>query len=257
MKLPSTKTLVANVACLVVLGWLYGGDLMDALQARGAEVSAFLEPPRVGWPAGVLVATVGVLGVVAWGLWRGRGEDFKGYRLLPILLVSALFVDLMFSESQLPMPPTDVAVLSLRHFQQQAQALASEKAVPADPAVLRPLLDELGEPPYLVRGTRVGAWSLQVRENCEGPIAEAPGAQVGTLLYCVSPGRERAWITLVGLEAGARFGVPVVLSVGGEPHYALVRTVGPEPSVEEVQGDSLPFQAIPGMVEGAEGKDGR
>jgi hypothetical protein len=253
MKLPSTKTLVSNVACLVALGWIYGGDLTDALQARGAEVSAFLAPPRVGWPAGVLVATVGVLGVVAWGLWRGRGEDFKGYRLLPILLVSALFMDLAFSESQLPMPSTDVAVLSLRHFQQQAQALATEQAVPADPAVLRALLDELGEPPYLVRGTRAGAWSLQVRENCEGPIAEAPGTQAGTLLYCVSPGREQAWITLVGLRAGERFGAPAVLSVGGEPHVALVRTASVE-TEEEEPGAALPFQVIPG---GGEGRDGR
>lgn len=233
MKLPSTKTLTVNVACFLALAWLYGGDLLDAVRAHGAEVSAFLEPPRLAWPAVVLAATLGVLGVVAWGLWRGRGEDFKGYRLLPILLVCSLFVDLVFSENQVPLLPEDVATLSLSHFQEQAQALASEKAVPADPAVLRPLLEELGAPPYLVRGARVASWSLQVRENCEGPIREAPGAQVGTILYCVAPGREVAWATLVGLPAGERFGTPSVLAEEGEPRFVVVQASPPPPSPEE------------------------
>ncbi len=233
MKLPSTKTLTVNVACLLALMWLYGGDLLDAIRAQGAEVSAFLSPPRLAWPAGVLAATLGVLGVGVWGLWRGRGEGFKGYRLLPILLVCALFVDLLFSEDQVPLLPEDVATLSLGHFQEQAQALASEKAVPSDPEVLRPLLEELGAPPYLIRGTRVSSWSLQVRENCEGPIREAPGAQAGTILYCVAPGREVAWATLVGLPSGVRFGTPAVLAEEGEPRFVVVQASPPPPSPEE------------------------
>jgi hypothetical protein len=227
MKLPPARTLAANGACLLALTWLYGGELLDALRARDAEVSAFLEPPGVAWPAGVLAVTVGVLGVVAWGLGRQRGEDFKGYRLLPILLVSALFLELTFFESQVPLRPEDVAIASLRHFQERAQALASEEAVPTEPAVLRPLLEELGPPPYLVRGRPVSAWSLLVRENCAGPLREAPGVQVGTLLYCVAPGREVAWATLVALPEGERFGTPAVLAVAGEPLFALIHAGSP------------------------------
>ena len=225
MKLPSLKTLLGNAACLLALVWLYGGDLLDASRARSAEVSAFLSPPPVLWPAVVLAVAAVALGVFFWGMWRGRGEDFKGYRLLPILLVSALFFDLVRAEDEVPLRSEEVAALSLRHFQEQAQALARGRTVPTDPAVLRPALEGLGQPPYLVRGARAPAWSLQVRQDCQGPVREAPGLEVGTVIYCVAPGGERAWVTLVGLRAGERFGLPSVLSVEGEPHVAVVQPV--------------------------------
>jgi hypothetical protein len=244
MKLPAPKTVTANAVCLLLLLWLYGGGLLDGLRARSAEVSAFLEPPRVMWPAGVLVATVGVLGVVLWGLWRERPEGFKGYRLLPIVLVCALFVELVLLENQVPLSPEDVALMSLGHFQDRVQTLTNGRTVPADPAVLRPVLDDMGQPPYLVRGTRAPGWSLQVRENCQGPVGEAPGLEVGTFIYCVAPGREVAWVTLVGLPAGERFGRPAVLSEGGEPHVAVVQPVLPEQ--EEAEGTPEgPFQRPP------------
>jgi hypothetical protein len=243
MKLPPPKTLLANVLCLLALGWLYGGELLDAVRARSAEVSAFLAPPSLVWPAVVLAATGGGLGVLLWGMWRGQGVGFKGYRLLPILLVSALFFDLALAESRVPLRPEDVASLSLSQFQERARALANGRTVPTDPAVLRPLLDALGPPPYLVRGARARAWSLQVRQDCQGPIREAPGLEVGTLLYCVAPGRERAWITLVGLPAGERFGQPAVLSVDGEPQVAVVQPVRPEEGVEAAS--EAPFGVVP------------
>ncbi|MCY1081018.1 hypothetical protein [Archangium lansingense] len=223
MKLPPLKTLLANAICLATLAWLYGGELLDASRARSAEVSAFLEPPAVLWPAVVLAATVGVLGVVLWGLVRGRGEDFKGYRLLPILLVCALFFDLLLAEQQMPLRPEDVAAMVVSQFKDKAEALADGRTVPSEPAVLQPLLAELEPPPYLVRGQRVPAWSLQVRQACQGPVREAPGLAVGTLIYCVAPGRERAWVSLVALPAGERFGLPSVFSVEGEPYVAVVQ----------------------------------
>lgn len=228
MKLPAFKTFLSNVLCLAALVWIYGGDLLDAFRARSAEVSAFLAPPPVVWPAVVLVAMGGVLSVVLWGVGRGRGEDFKGYRLLPILLVTALFFDLVLLEDQVPLRPEDVASMSLSHFQERAQALVNGRIVPSDPAVLRPLVEELGQPPYLVRGTRAQAWSLQVRQECQGPVKEAPGLEAGTLIYCVAPGRETAWVTLIGLPAGTRFGPPSVLSVEGEPHVVVVQPILPE-----------------------------
>lgn len=238
MTLPSRPTLWLNALCLLALLWLYGGDVSDGVRSRGAEVSAFLAPPPLVWPSLVLVLVVGAVGVGLWGSLQGRVEGFKGYRLLPILLVGALFMDLVLAENQVPLRSEDVASLSLGQFQQRAQTLVRGGKVPADPEVLRPVVEELGQPPYLVRGERARAFSLQVRQNCDGPVAEAPGMAVGTLLYCVAPGKERAWVSLVGLPAGVRFGLPAVYSTEGVPYGVLVQEPGPP---EPIPDGVLPF----------------
>ncbi|MBM7114209.1 hypothetical protein [Archangium primigenium] len=239
MTRPSRQTLLLNAVSLVLLLWLYGGDLWDALRARSAEVSAFLAPPPLVWPALVLGVTV-VLGAVgAWGLLKGQGEGFKGYRVLPILLVVALFVDLVFAEGQGPLRAEDVAALTLSQFQERAQGLMREGKVPSTPEVLRPVVEELGQPPYLVRGERARAWSLQVRQDCTGPVAEAPGLEVGTLLYCVAPQKDRAWVSLVGLPAGSRFGLPAVYSTQGQPYGVVVEAPPPE---DPADGAPPPFE---------------
>ncbi|HYH97251.1 hypothetical protein [Hyalangium sp.] len=227
MTLPSRKLLMANAACLLLLAWLYGGDVSDALQARSAEVSAFTELPPLGRPSSVLVLGALALGAALWGLLRRQGDDYKGYRLLPIVLVGALFVDLVFAEQRSPFDSLEVASRALGVFQEQAQQLATSEAVPADPAVLSPLLESLGRPPYLVRGQPASRYTLQVRQDCESPVRLAPGLQPGTLIYCVDPGRKGASIALVGLPAGKRFGKPELLSVNGEPIVAPVALVAP------------------------------
>ncbi|MDY7228568.1 hypothetical protein [Hyalangium rubrum] len=228
MTLPSRKTLLANGISLLLLAWLYGGDLSDGLRARTAEVSAFTEPPSVGRPAVVLTLTVLALCVGLWGLLRRRTDTFKGYRLLPIVLVGALFVDLVFAERKMPLGSTDLASMSLQYFSEQAQQRATRDSVPADPALLSSLMGELGRPPYLIRGQPAQGFTLQVRQDCEGPVSSAPGLQPGTLIYCVAPERKGAWITLVGLPAERRFGTPDVLSVGGEVRFMLVQPLEPE-----------------------------
>ncbi|HVG59630.1 MAG TPA: hypothetical protein VNA24_13820 [Hyalangium sp.] len=225
MKLPSRKLLLANAGCLLLLAWLYGGDVRDALQARSAEVAAFTELPSLVRPAAVLVIGVLALGSAVWGLLRRRGDDYKGYRLLPLVLVGALFVDLVFAERRVPLGSLDLASLSLQSFHSQVQGLATADAVPADPGVLNPLLEKLGRPPYLVRGQPLSQYTLLVRQDCEGPARSAPGLQAGTLIYCVAPSRKGAWITLVGLPAERRFGAPEVVSVGGEARFLLVEPV--------------------------------
>jgi hypothetical protein len=204
-------------------------------------VSAFIELPSLIRPSVVLVLVGLALGAVLWGLLKRRGDDYKGYRLLPIILVGALFVDLVFAERRTPLGSTDLATLSLRSFQEQAQGLATPDTVPAEPAVLSPLLEKLGRPPYLIKGQPVSQYTLQVRQDCTGPVGKAPGLQAGTFIYCVAPGRKGAWITLVGLPVGQRFGPPEVLSVNDEPRFAVVEPVVPG----EVSPEGEEFQAPP------------
>ena len=119
----------------------------------------------------------------------------------------------------------ELASLSLQSFQ-KAQQLATADAVPAEPAVLSPLLEKLGRPPYLVRGQPASQYTLLVRQDCEGPVRSAPGLQPGTLIYrsarpqgCLDHPR--------GASAERRFGAPDVVSVGGEPRFLLVEPVPP------------------------------
>jgi hypothetical protein len=237
MVAPSRKTLIINGLCLLLVAWLYGGDLSDAIRARDAEVSAFTTLPPLIPPALVLTLGMLALGVVVWGLLRRRGDDFKGYRLLPIVLVCGLFMDLVLAERRSPLSATDVASMSLQQFHGMAQELATPDAVPADPAVLHRLLENLGRPPYLVRGQPAGQYTLQVRQDCEGPVRSASGLQPGTFIYCVAPERKGAWITLVGLPAEQRFGLPDVLSVNGEARFLVVQPSIPEP--ESPEGDAF------------------
>ncbi|GMU09819.1 hypothetical protein [Corallococcus caeni] len=243
---PSRKTLLANVVCLGALGWIYGGDLADALRARTAEVSALLAPPSVVRTSIVLGLSGVGLAVFLSGLLRKKPEGFKGYRLLPILLVVALFLDLVLVEGKTPLDSPELGAVALRRFQAEAQKLATVEAVPSREQVLQPLVDALGAPPYLERGVPVPAYTLQVRTGCEGPARDAPGTRPGTLLYCVARDGKQAWVTLVGLPAEVRFGAPALLSVRGEPRSAAVRTQVPEEN-DVVPGIDL---EIPTVVDG-------
>jgi hypothetical protein len=253
MKRLSRKTLLGNVLALGAILWIYGGDLMDALRARTAEVAAFSALPSPVRPGLVLALTALATGVALWGLARGREEGFKGYRLLPILLVGALFVDLVAAENRVPLDSTDLASGALMRFHQDAQGLTSQTAVPDDPRVLQPLLENLGRPPYLVRGEPLEAYALQVRKDCEGPVRDAPGVRPGTLLYCVAPERKGAWVTLVGLPAGERFGAPAMLSARGEVRFVLVRPVEGDEEPGAFRERPAPAEAPPEA--GAPGPD--
>lgn len=263
MTLPSRKVLLANAVCLLGLLWIYGGDARDALQAQSAEASAFLSLPDLLRPSIVLGLTVLAVGGVVWGLLRRQGDDFKGYRLLPILLVGALFVDMVFAERRTGLPSSQLADMSLQYFQGLVQQQATTDAVPADPAQLRSLLEKLpGHPPYLVRGQPSEAYTLQVRQDCEGPVRSASGLQLGTLIYCVAPGRKAAWITLVGLPAERRFGTPEVLSVEGEARFYLVQPLPPEEGDAAGTPAASPFRGATGQEPppsepSAEGQDAR
>ena len=228
---PTRSTLVTNLLCLASLVWLYGGDLVNALRIRAAEVSSFASPPSAARAGVVLALTAVALVVFCAGLLRKQPEGFKGYRLLPILLVGALFMDLVLAEGRAPLEPPELATVALQHFQEGAQGLATLEAVPSDARVLQPLVDTLGPAPYQAHGVPVGGYALQVRTGCEGPARETSGARPGTLLYCVARDGRQAWVTLVGLPAEVRLGAPAVFSLRGEPRIAVIR-----PRVSEENG---------------------
>jgi|GEM_PF-1090072 len=242
MTLPSRKTLLGNVLSLAAIAWIYGGDLADALRARTADVSALVELPSPIRPAVVLTLAALATVVAVMGLAQGKVEGFKGFRLLPIVLVGALFADLVLAESRIPIDSTDMASMSLQRFHKLAQALSTQDAVAEDPRVLQPLLEELGRPPYLVHGEPLTAYALQVRKDCEGPVRDAPGVRPGTLLYCVAPERKGAWVTLVGLAAEKRFGAPELLSADGQVRFLLVQ---PALAEEDPAEPGAPFQETP------------
>lgn len=251
MTLPSRKTLLGNVLSLAAIAWIYGGDLSDAVRARTAEVSALVELPSPVRPTVVLSLAALALGVVVLGgIARGKAEGFKGYRLLPILLVGALFADLVLAESRIPIDSTDMASMSLQRFQKLAQELSTRDAVVDDPRILQPFLEEMGRPPYLVRGEPMTAYTLQVRKDCEGPVRDAPGVRPGTVLYCVAPERKAAWVTVVGLSGETRFGSPEMLSVRGEVRFLLVQPAIPDeapPEPGDAFRDSVPSGSDTGM----------
>lgn len=249
MTLPSRKTLLANAVSFLVLGWLYGGDALLAVRARDAEVAAYSQLPSVVAPSVVLVLTLAVAAVVGWGLARRRGDDFKGYRLLPILLVGALMVDLVRSDTAEYLGSTELSAGALQVFRDEAGALATAQGLPADAAALSALVEKLGPAPYLVRGQPVGPFALQVRQGCTGPVQEPQGARPGTLFYCVSKDASEAWASLVGLPAEQRFGAPAMVSRGGVP-----LTVHVLPSLPAEQADPS-LAGLPPAPEAAAGMD--
>jgi hypothetical protein len=249
MTLPSRKTLLANAVSLVVLGWLYGGDALHAVRARDAEVAAFSRLPSVVAPSVVLVLMGAVAAVVGWGLAKRRGEDFKGYRLMPILLVGALMVDLLRSDAAEYLSSSELSASALQLFRDEAGALATAEAVPTDAARLQAVVEKLGAAPYLVHGQPVGPYTLQVRQGCSGPVLETQGARPGTLFYCVAQDASEAWVSLVGLPAEQRFGAPAIVSVGGAPQ--VVRVVPQQPAEQ-----GAPSMAGLPPLSGAEPLDG-
>lgn len=227
---------------LVLLGffaWLYGGDLVRFAQARTSEVAALSSLPHLGLSlAGVLVVLFG-LGALGVSLAQRRPARWAPQRALTIALVSVVFFDLVVLSSRRDL-------LSAEHRAQRAIATLAERAsersgtevVLRDPRVLQAIVAELGPVPYFVKGERVPAWQVEVRERCQGPAADAREAAVGTLVYCVAVDRRQGWVTLVGTAAGEVFGPRAV--VGTTPEWVGEVRLAPPPVPEEEPGDPGP-----------------
>ncbi len=228
-----------SAAGLAVLFWLYGGDIADYSRATEAPVSALSELPRLWFAVVALAAGSVAAGAFAFGLARRRGPEYRGYRLAPIAVVVALFVDLLVPASvSVPGGSAERLALALQLFRARAEDLATPRGVPDRPEALEPLLAELGPPPYLVAGRRAPGFSLQVRTGCSGPVAEAPGAAVGTLVYCVASDRSRAWVSAVALPAETRFGAPAVFSRRGVAQAVVVMAPTSDDGAESEPGSA-------------------
>lgn len=220
-------SLLINAACALLLGWLFGGDALDAVRSQSAEVSAYLEPPNLPFAVGALIATAGAAGASVLGFVQKRPKEWRGYRLMPIVAVVVLFVDLfIFSAAKSPLSASDRTALTLQSLADAASAASVGSAVVASPAQLQTMADQFGDPPYLVRGAPAKGWSVAVRTGCTGPVTERKDEPVGTLFYCVAADGRSAWLTAVTLPIGTYFGPPQLFTRGGTP---VVTTVSPRP----------------------------
>lgn len=215
-----------NVAAFLLLLLLFGGDLLDAFRAQRAEVAAMTAPPRGGFAAIALSLTLIAAGVSLYGIRKGRGADFRGHRLLPIVASVLLFIDLLVLSDGMDFPSHELTAAALGHLEQRASNLSQIGAVVSAPEVLDPILVELGRPPYLVEGAPLTRWTLEIRFGCEGPVENPEGREAGTIFYCVSRDGGRAWLTAVGLEWAHRFGSPEIVT---SPRGVLLGTVAPVP----------------------------
>ncbi|MBK7862750.1 MAG: hypothetical protein IPJ65_29900 [Archangiaceae bacterium] len=239
-------SVAVNAGSFLLLAWLYGGDLLDAARARGSEVAAMSQLPSVPFAALLVGLSLVGGGLTGFGVLRRRDRTWRGYRVMPIVLVVGLFVDLfLVSANKTPFSSASRVAAAIEVFEQKANALATPGAVISDSESLGALLAELGEVPYLAHGEPLGAWQLKILDGCTGPRLERGEAGAGTLLYCVSADRSQAWVTAVGLPLGERFGAPQVVTSGGEPIAGLVqkRAAQPPPPLgpEGGEGESGPM----------------
>lgn len=234
------KAWAGNAAAGSLLAVLYGGDVAEHLRIQSAEVYAVAAAPLFPFAVGVLALLSCGVGVAGFGLARRHGSSWRGYRLLPILAVLALFLDLFVLHGDADRMPSD------EKLQAQLQALAEaathgsrEQKVMEDARGLQALLGELGRPGYLVRGKPVEGFRIEVQTGCAGPRPPPPDAPVGTLLYCVEVGGQQAWISAQALPAEAVSGAAAAFTRQGGLVTARVTPPPPSPSVEPDPGEPL------------------
>lgn len=222
---------IINGGCLVFICFWWGSDLVQGIRALRAPVAALARLPNMAFAGAVLLLALAAFGVVVHGRRKGRAADFKGNRLLPILMVVALFADLLvLSSSRSPISSPRRLGLALHVFGMAVRQAGATGKLPSNPRVLSRIADELGSPPYLVHGTPLKRYRIQVRTGCKGPITAAPGSTVGTLLYCLSNDEKTAWVSAVALPSDVTFGAPGVFTEEGavwtEKIVARVQTAG-------------------------------
>jgi len=222
-------TLVAQGLLFALLAWLYGGDLVHAVRASSAPAAFLTALPNVGLALAGVAVVLGGVGALVAGAVTGRDAAWRGYRLAPIAGVVLLFVDFaVLSSVRSSVSAEQRVLLAVSALAEGASEHASHEAVPDEPRLLQSFVDDLQPVPLFAHGERVPKWTVDVRRGCAGPAADAQGKGPGTLVYCLAPDGRRAWITVVAVGKGERFGEPAILSID-EPWMAEVEPADARP----------------------------
>ncbi len=237
--------LIVNGLCALLLAWLYGGDALDSVRAQSAEVSAYLEPPNLVFALLALVATAVGFGATVMGFVQKKERGWRGFRLMPIVLVVVLFIDLFFfSASKSPLSAADRTALTVQSFAEAASQASTPEKLPTSPRELQTMVEQFGAPPYLLQGQPAKSWTVAVREGCTGPVNALKGEPLGTLFYCLAADQKSAWITAVALPLGTFFGAPQLFGRVGEPVVGMA-SVRPSDDGSEGATDEEPLVAEP------------
>jgi hypothetical protein len=232
------KAWAGNAAAGGLLAVLYGGDVAESLRIQSAEVAAVSSAPLLPYAVGVLVLLACGAGVAGVGLVRKRGPSWRGYRLIPILAVLALFVDLFVLHGDADRVPSDEKLeAQLEALAESATNGSGAQRVLDDARVLQGLASELGRPGYLVRGKPVEGFRVEIQTGCAGPRPPPTDAPVGTLLYCVEAGGQQAWLSAQALPAESVFGAAAPFTRAGGLVTARVTAVSPRSTQEPESGD--------------------
>ncbi|MFN7131270.1 MAG: hypothetical protein ACK4N5_04260 [Myxococcales bacterium] len=211
------KVLWPSAAALLIGGWIAVRYLLLAAEVRNAQYVALSALPPLWVYALFCMFLAGTAAFVLRGWLRGDEPSARTWRLLPMASVLVIAVHVFVLPPYQFLPAEQVVVENLSELVQRGV----EGPIPEDPAELQQLLEL--PPPYLKNGVQMEKWSVSVHKDCTGAIEQAPtGVEPGTLLFCLSPRRDTAWITAVGV-AGEFTGPAAVLRVGGEPVIAELR----------------------------------
>ncbi len=207
MKWPGRAETIPAALGLLFAGYLFGSDLADALRARSAPLAALHALPNAAFAAVTLVALGLAAAIFVVGALQGRPASFRGYRLLPIVAVVAVFADLfVLGEDRPPLSSAERLELTLRVFGSRVDELTQARGeLPTDDE-LRAVAHELGQPPFLINGAPAAEYQLVLRSGCEAPISEPPAAGQPTLFFCRRPGGKDALLSAAALPFGQRFG---------------------------------------------------
>lgn len=202
---PMPVRLAASVTLLAVLGWLFGGDAYVLWQLHQEPFVALAFVPSLPFTLlGLGVAVVGAVTLVA-GLLMKKQVNWRGYLVLPVLGAALVAIDLGVLAPVRPGIPVDAqAFAALSLVGEELLSTAAEGRLLAEPNRLQHALQRLGPPPFFQRGTQLGAWSVDLRQHCDGPAIDPRGRLPGTVLACVSADESTAWLTVVTLGTPVR-----------------------------------------------------
>ncbi len=206
--------LLAQLPVAAFLLWLYGGDLLRFVRAQSSPVTVMNELPSL--PLSVL-GTLVALGFTGTLLLERRfPPGWKPRRAAVLATLVLLLTDfLVLSSRRAFISAPHQLVNAVQRLAEVAREQSSPQGVPRDPRVFADALKNLGPIPIFLHGERVSAWQLTLRDNCDGPAADAQGAAAGTLIYCVSRDRQEAWVTVVATARAETFGEAAVVEVEG------------------------------------------